>query len=418
MVTIQSRINNTEGCEIMMDSEINLDHYLKRELYDLIKTDSEIFQFIQDQLLDGIWYWDLENPEHEWMSPGFWQLFGLDPDKMPHSASSWQNIIDPSDLKTVVQNFEKHCIDPNHKYDQVVRYRHADGGTVWVRCKGMAIRNAQGKPIRMLGLHTDITELKQLELKQQQNVLQLKMLNNELQDVIYAITHDLQEPLRAVISFSNFLKLDIGDNLPEKADKDLQYIEKAAKRLSMLISGLHQYSKASQAEYKLEEFSLTQCFNIAVSNLQRLIKTHQATVSIQELPIIEADFSTLLKAFTHLLSNAILFKSEQAPVIEVSSSECADNDKMITIHIKDNGIGIDEKHYKRIFNLFQTLQSADESKNDGVGVGLSIVKKVIERHQGTISVESKLGQGSIFHINLPKSQLDAITMNLTTVMKN
>ena len=139
------------------------ENYLQRELYDLIKTDTTIFEFIQSGSLDGIWYWDLEHPEHEWMSPKFWETLGYDPQAKQHLASEWQDIINQDDLILAKINLEKHCADPNHPYDQVVRYTHKNGSTVWIRCRGLAIRDSTGKPLRMLGAHTDITVLKEAE---------------------------------------------------------------------------------------------------------------------------------------------------------------------------------------------------------------------------------------------------------------
>ena len=140
-------------------------NYLKEELYSLIKSDSELFDFIQDGSLDGIWYWDLEHPENEWMSDKFWEIFGYDPQTKKHLASEWQDMIFKEDLEVALDNFQKHYEDPNHPYDQIVRYRHKNGSTVWVRCRGIMIRDDSGKPLRMLGAHTDITKLKQTELK-------------------------------------------------------------------------------------------------------------------------------------------------------------------------------------------------------------------------------------------------------------
>lgn len=139
------------------------DNYLKKELYELIKTDESIFDFIQEGSLDGLWYWDLENPENEWMNAKFWKVLGYDPDKMPHKSSAWQHIINQEDLKVANENFTKHCENPNHPYDQVVRYTHKDGSTVWIRCRGLAIRDKNGKPIRMLGAHQDISDTKRSE---------------------------------------------------------------------------------------------------------------------------------------------------------------------------------------------------------------------------------------------------------------
>ncbi len=138
-------------------------HYLKDELYKLLQETPQFFEFLQKGSLDGIWYWDLEHPEHEWMSPQFWETLGYDPEAMPHRASEWQQRIAPDDLRMALDNLGKHLADPDFPYDQVVRYRHKDGSVVWIRCRGMAIRDDAGKPVRMLGAHTDLTAQKLTE---------------------------------------------------------------------------------------------------------------------------------------------------------------------------------------------------------------------------------------------------------------
>lgn len=140
-------------------------HYLQAELHTLLEREGVGFEYLDESATDGIWYWDLQHPDHEWMSPGFWQTFGYDPETRPHLVSSWQDIVDPEDLAVAMQNFEKHCADPNHPYDQVVRYRHRTGSTVWIRCRGVAIRDEEGAPVRMLGVHTDVTGVKAAELE-------------------------------------------------------------------------------------------------------------------------------------------------------------------------------------------------------------------------------------------------------------
>ncbi|WP_286240809.1 GGDEF domain-containing protein [Neptuniibacter halophilus] len=149
-------------------------HYLEQELTQLLQTDSGLFRFLESSTLDGLWFWDLENPDNEWFSEGFWKTLGFDPAGKKHLASEWQDLINPDDLKLSLENFHAHCADPSHPYDQVVRYRHQDGSTVWVRCRGMAIRNAAGKPIRMLGAHTDITSQKNIEERYLHNLKSLE----------------------------------------------------------------------------------------------------------------------------------------------------------------------------------------------------------------------------------------------------
>ena len=139
------------------------ENYLKKELYDLIKTDNRVFDFLQDSSLDGLWYWDLENMENEWMNRKFWTTLGYDPDEMPHKSSAWQNMINPDDLKKVDVNLQKHIENPDYPFDQIVRYQHKKGSTVWIRCRGLIIRDKNGKPVRMIGAHHDLTLLKEKE---------------------------------------------------------------------------------------------------------------------------------------------------------------------------------------------------------------------------------------------------------------
>jgi len=139
------------------------ENYLKTELYNKLKSDPSIFDFIQSEILDGLWYWDLENSENEWMSPKFWETLGYDPRQMKHLAREWQSIIFEEDLAIAIENFNKHCSDPSVPYDQTLRYKHKNGSTVWVKCRGFAIRDENGKPIRMLGTHIDITTIKEYQ---------------------------------------------------------------------------------------------------------------------------------------------------------------------------------------------------------------------------------------------------------------
>jgi len=165
-----------------------MSHYLEDELQDLMKTDDTIFRFLQRGALDGVWYWDLENPEHEWMSEAFWGTFGIDPTTKQHLASEWQDLIHPDDLDVALANFKAHCADENAPYDQVVRYRHADGSTVWIRCRGLAIRDDDGKPTRMLGVHTDVTALKEAEETNRRLAEELQRKNDLLQKSVEQLT--------------------------------------------------------------------------------------------------------------------------------------------------------------------------------------------------------------------------------------
>lgn len=163
------------------------DNYLKTELYTLLNTDPSIFEFIQSGSLDGIWYWDLENPEMEWMSSKFWETLGYNPEDKKHLSSEWQDIVFQEDLILSIENFGRHCANPNHPYDQIVRYKHKNGSTVWIRCRGLAIRDDDGKAIRMLGAHTDITNFKIAELEFSRLSEEYEKVFNGTQDALFLI---------------------------------------------------------------------------------------------------------------------------------------------------------------------------------------------------------------------------------------
>jgi len=152
------------------------EHYLKKELNQLLQENTDIFDFIEEASLDGLWYWNLERPEDEWMSPNFWTTFGYDPKEKRHIASEWQDMIFQEDLQVALENFRLHCEDPSHPYDQVVRYRHKNGKVVWIRCRGMALRDEKGKPIRMVGAHNDISQFKETELALRESEEKFRLL--------------------------------------------------------------------------------------------------------------------------------------------------------------------------------------------------------------------------------------------------
>lgn len=173
-------------------------NYLEAELEDLIQSDTSIWKFVSQSSLDGVFYWDLEQPENEWMSPEFWRLFGIDPATKQHKASEWQDIIFPEDLEAALESFNKHLEDPNHAYNEIVRYRHVDGHTVWVRCRGMAIRDEAGTPTRFIGAHNDLTAVKNAEEA-------AKAANNLKSQFLANMSHEIRTPLNGVLGMAQLL---------------------------------------------------------------------------------------------------------------------------------------------------------------------------------------------------------------------
>ena len=164
------------------------EHYLKNELNILVQEDIKIFDFLEHAALDGLWYWDLINQENEWMNDDFWTLLGYDPSEKKHLSSEWQDIIFQEDFALSMDNFKKHLTDANYPYDQIVRYWHKNGSIVWVRCRGMAIRDKSGTPIRMIGAHNDMTKIMKTQVELEDTLKTLEKKNIETKQALQRYT--------------------------------------------------------------------------------------------------------------------------------------------------------------------------------------------------------------------------------------
>jgi light-regulated signal transduction histidine kinase (bacteriophytochrome) len=206
----------------------------------------------------------------------------------------------------------------------------------------------------------------------------------------------LQEPLRMVASYLQLLERRYRGQLDESADEFINYAVDGATRMQTLINDLLNYSRVDS---RGKSFVLTPCSAIldrAIANLQATIRAAHATVTCDPLPEIMADATQLTQLFQNLISNAIKFCSDQPPQIHISSQRRAD---AWLFSVQDNGIGIDSEYIDRIFLIFQRLHSRGEYP--GTGIGLAICKKIVERHGGSIWVESQPGQGSTFYFTIP-----------------
>lgn len=168
------------------------EHYLKRELYEKLRTDPSVFEFLEQGSLDGVWYWDMEEPENEWLSPRFKELFGYADHEMADSPEWWQTHIHPDDLKMWLERFEAHERGETPIVEGIVRYPHKDGSTVWVNCRGVIIRDDRGKPVRVLGAHTDVTQLKRTENELRRKTAELEQVNKTLEARVRERTSDLE----------------------------------------------------------------------------------------------------------------------------------------------------------------------------------------------------------------------------------
>ena len=242
-------------------------------------------------------------------------------------------------------------------------------------------------------------EHREAEADLAQKVKELARSNAELEQLAYVASHDLQEPLRMVSSYTQLLAKRYQGQLDSEADKFIAYAVDGANRMQRLIQDLLAYSRVGKGQRDQVETSSEAALQHALTNLSQAITENNAVVTHDPLPPVVINDVQLTQLFQNLVANAIKYHGPEIPRIHVFSIT---KDKELTFSVQDNGIGISAQYFERIFVMFQRLHARDEFS--GTGIGLAISKKIIERHGGRISVESDPGKGSTFSFSLPISQ--------------
>jgi len=248
----------------------------------------------------------------------------------------------------------------------------------------------------------DITERKRVEneLKQAEELKQaieaLELSNRDLEQFAYVASHDLQEPLRMVSSFTQLLAKRYRGRMDKDADEFIDYIVAGAKRMQALINDLLTYSRVDTRGESFGPIDGEVAFNQAIANLRTAIEEGEAVITHDPLPPLIADNSQIVQLFQNLLGNAIKFHGKEPPRVHVSARQ--ENNEWV-FSFRDNGIGITPEYFDRVFVIFQRLHSREEYP--GTGTGLAICKRIVERHGGRIWVESELNKGSTFYFAIP-----------------
>lgn len=264
----------------------------------------------------------------------------------------------------------------------------------------------------LINIFTDVTEIKKTQLQLEQKLTELEHTNHNLQEFAYAASHDLKEPVRKIHFYANRLKDMCAPNVEAPALQYFEKLEAASKRMSLLIDDLLEYSHISITPPVFEAVDLNQKLRVVLSDLELAIQEKDAVINIADMPTVKAHRRQMQQLFQNLLSNAIKYSKEnQQPVIDItytlvkgeehanSTSHLDPRKAYHLIQVTDNGIGFEQQYSERIFNVFQRLHGKNEYS--GTGIGLSIAKKVVQNHGGSITAESEPGMGATFKIYLP-----------------
>jgi PAS domain S-box-containing protein len=270
--------------------------------------------------------------------------------------------------------------------------RRRDGREIPVEIGLRPIETAEGR--FTLASIIDLSERRRREDE-------LRRSNAELEQFAYIASHDLQEPLRMVVSYSELLAQRYQGQLDERADKYIRYAVDGARRMQRLVADLLAYSRVGSQGRPLEPVDAAQTVQRVQAALRAQILETRAKITATALPTVLADPTQLEQLFQNLIGNAIKFRSDEPPEVSISARR---ERQFWRFFVRDNGIGIDMQYAERIFQMFQRLH--ERGRYEGSGIGLAIVKRIIERHGGQITLESRLGQGTTFSFTLP-ADLDA-----------
>ncbi len=263
-------------------------------------------------------------------------------------------------------------------------------------CSVCYLRNEEGMPVGFLAVNRDISDIRKTEKQMEVTTEELKRSNAELEQFAYIASHDLQEPLRMITSYVQLLEKRYRPKLDGDAIEFINYAVDGASRMQNLIQSLLEYSRINRSRV-FEYVDLDETLEEVLRDLSVAIEESQAEITINKMPVVFGDRVLLGQLFFNLVGNAIKFKDKKPPKIGIT---CKQTENEFLFSVKDNGIGIQGQYKDKIFVIFQRLHTKD--KYPGTGIGLAICKKIVEKHKGTIWVESEINKGSVFYFSIKK----------------
>jgi PAS domain S-box-containing protein len=371
-------------------------HFMARKQAERELRESEA-RFRSLTALSSDWYWEQDEAFRlTFISGRFVERTGIDP--TPYiGRERW----DRPALNLTESDWERHRAQlQRHEpfFDFEMERPGPEGGSVWLSVTGEPVFDPDGRFGGYRGVGTDITERKHAQAILRAAYDELARSNAELQQFAYVASHDLQEPLRMIGSYTQLLERRYTDRLDQDAREFMGFIVDGATRMKQLIEDLLAYSRVGTRGRELRPVQAQIVLDKALVNLRAAVEQSGAAITHDPLPEVNADEVQLAQLLQNLVANAIKFrKKEEPPRIHVGVEDAGGEWRF---SVADNGIGIEPQYFERIFMVFQRLHTRDEYP--GTGIGLAICKKVIERHRGRIWVESALGKGSKFTFTLSK----------------
>jgi len=345
----------------------------------------------------GVWVWDILTNAIEW-DERMERIFGMEPGSFGKTYGAFEACLVDEDIPHTRKAIKK-ALEEDIPYETVYRIKLNNGDVKYISAKALVKKDDTGIPVRMTGVCYDITEMKK-DTEQLLFSLNEELLrsNKELEQFAYVASHDLQEPLRMVSSFTQLLAQRYNNKLDKDAKEFIQFAVDGANQMQILINDLLAYSRIQTRGKEFSNVDMHEALGKAVYNLGTKILEKNVLVTNDELPVLYVDEGQMVQLFQNLLGNAIKF-SGNSPRVHISVKDEKDH---YIFSVTDNGIGIENQYFEKIFQIFQRLHLKEEY--EGTGIGLAVCKRIVERHGGKIWVESETGRGSTFYFSLKKNR--------------
>ena len=329
------------------------------------------------------------------------ELWGLNKDEDMLGNNIEDFLCDQETKETIIT-----AISRRLAWEQDLTCRTTRGTNFYVRASIAPNVNANDEITGMVLSLLDVTRLRLTAQTLEETLSNLRRSNQDLEQFAYAISHDLQAPLRKISTFTEIIKSDTESELTETMQDYLGRMENASERMRTLIEGLLRYSRITTTEVPHEVLDLNEIVTNVISDLEAHIFEAKGRINVSPLPPVAADPTQMRQLFQNLIGNAVKFHTHDVPPVvdiqaEEPSSEGEDQSTFCIINVTDNGIGFPAKDADRIFGVFQQLNS--KAAYEGSGIGLAICRKIVERHGGNLTAESTEGQGASFKIMLPRA---------------
>lgn len=393
LIVISSLINNLESKKNVVISTITD----SRNKLTIINKELKKLSLVASKTDNAVVITN-ENGVIEWVNEGFtritgYQFYDAKDQSMPAFLSG------PETDKENLQKVQNSMREFKFCDSELLRYKK-DGATVWLHASITPISDNEKNSRKFIFIMSDVNERKKAEIQLNEYLSDLEKTNKELDKFAYIVSHDLKAPLRAIGNLTDWITQDSADSLSDESKENFQIIKGRVKRMEQLINAILEYSKVSKHKGTQELFS----FNEIIHNAVDLAGTDSnCKVEISgTMPEYYGDKVKYQQVFMNLISNGIKHNNKEQKKIEIS---CREEGKFWEFMIKDNGPGIDKRFHEKVFVIFQTLKARDEFES--TGIGLSIVKKIVEEAGGSIRIESTPGEGAAFYFTVPKNRIDA-----------